>query len=291
MQFHDIAITGGNGLLGRFVAKRLAPRAAVTAIDLNPAADSDAAFVQADVTDYAALKAAFAGKDAVVHLAAIPNPRTTSQEKCFRTNTFSTWAVLQAAEDAGVRRVIVCSSDSATGLHYNPPGWPPQYLPVDEDHPLRPTEAYSLSKKVTEQIAKSFADRGKLEVLVIRPGHIIFEREYSEMRQRGSDLNNYHLWGHVVPEDAAQGFDLALQLDDGSFDVFFILAADGMNTRPTLDLFAERFGHAPEVRDPALYAENPTAGVFGIAHARKKLGYAPQFTWRDLEARTNAAAR
>jgi L-ribulose-5-phosphate 3-epimerase UlaE len=54
---------------------------------------------------------------------------------------------MQAAEDADVRRLSVASSGSVFGLSYNPPDWPPKYLPVDEDHPCRPTEFYSLSKR------------------------------------------------------------------------------------------------------------------------------------------------
>ena len=102
------------------------------------------------------LRRAFEGKDAVVHLAAIPNPRTAPADVTFQTNVQGAWSVLQAAENAGVKRVVVASSDSVFGLSYNPPDWPPQFLPVDETHPVRPTEFYSLSKHVTETIAQSF---------------------------------------------------------------------------------------------------------------------------------------
>ena len=218
----------------------------------------------------------------MVHLAAVPNPRTASPELCFSTNTMGTWCVLQAAEDAGVKRVVVASSDAATGLHYNPKDWAPLYLPVDEAHPVRPSEVYSLTKEITESIARSFAVRGKLEVIAIRPGHIVFEPEYPELTERGSNVQNYHLWGYVAPQDVAQGFDLALALEDGSYDCFFIGAADGLNTRPTLEMLKERFGALPEIRRPELYAQNPVAGVFDISHAEEKLGYRPQFNWRDF---------
>lgn len=284
MRYRNIAVTGGSGRLGRHVVELLAPEAEVTVIDIAPPARGDVAHENVSITDTEALKRVFAGKDAVVHLAAIPNPRTASPEKCFSVNTTGTWAVLQAAEDAGVKRIVVCSSDSTTGLHYNPEDWAPRYIPVDEEHPLRAIEPYSLSKVVTEVVAKSFADRGKLEVLVIRPSHIVFEPEYPEIGDRGGDVQNYHLWGYVAPEDVAEGFRLALEIEDGSYDIFFIAAEDGMNTRPTLELLEERFGTVPEVRNPALYEKNPTAAVFGIEHARRKLGYQPRKTWRDFKA-------
>lgn len=282
MRFKNVVVTGGGGRLGHYVVERLAPHYSVTVFDLKPSAVEGVPSRTVDSTDLAAMTEALQGVDAVIHLAAVPNPRTSTPEMCFRVNTQGTWATLQAAEAAGVKRVVVASSDSATGLHYNPEGWMPQYLPVDEAHPLRPSEVYSLTKEITESICRCFAARGKIEVIAIRPGHIVFRPEYPEIETRGSDVHNYHLWGYVAPEDVAQGFQLALEHPDGRYDCIFIGAADGMNTRPTLELVKERFGTVPEIRRPELYASLPTAGVFDITHAREKLGYEPRYTWRDF---------
>ncbi|MFG1348001.1 NAD(P)-dependent oxidoreductase [Xanthobacter autotrophicus DSM 431] len=291
MDFAHVVVTGGSGRLGRHVVERLKGKHRLSVIDTRPPADPEVGYMDVSILDTAGLRRAFPDVDAVVHLAAVPNPRTSSPELCFTTNTVGTWSVLQAAEDAGVRRVVVASSDAATGLHYNPKDWAPLYLPVDEQHAMRPSEVYSLTKEITECIARSFAVRGKLEVLAIRPGHIVFEPEYPELGERGSNVQNYHLWGYVAPQDVAQGFELALALEDGSYDCFFIGAADGLNTRPTLELIMERFGRLPEIRRPEIYAANPTAGVFDITHAVEKLGYRPQFTWRDFGGQAVAARK
>lgn len=284
-----IICTGGAGRLGQFVARRLAPKCALTILDLNPPADDALAgvpLVTADIRDLEALRQAFAGHDAVVHLAAIPNPRTAPADVTFNTNVQGAWSVLQAAEDAGVRRIVVASSDSVFGLSYNPPDWPPQFLPVDETHPVRPTEFYSLSKHITETIAESFAARGRLEVIVLRPVHVVFPPEYPELGERGSDPQNYHFWTFVAPEDVAQAFELALDADYHGYEVFTIAGAEGLNTRPTLEMAAERWGTLPEVRRPGLFAANPCASVMDISKARQRLGYDPQVTWQMLVERT-----
>ena len=273
-----VLVTGGSGRLGTYVVDRLKQTHVVTVLDIMPPKASDVDYLNLSITDLAALTAALKGVDAVVHLAAVPNPRTSTPQACFTVNTQGTWTILQAAEDAGVKRVVVASSDAATGLHYNPQNWAPQYLPVDEAHPLRPSEVYSLTKEITESICRCFAVRGKVEVLAIRPGHIVFEPEYPELSARGSDVQNYHLWGFVAPEDVAQGFELALGLADGTYDCIFLGAADGLNERPTLEMFKERFGYEPVVRKPEIYAALPNAGIFDISHARQKLGYEPRFT-------------
>jgi nucleoside-diphosphate-sugar epimerase len=220
----------------------------------------------------------------VVHLAAIANPRTAPADVTFRINVQGTWSVLQAAEDAGVKRVVVASSDAALGLHYNPPDWQPQYLPIDEDHPLRPIDFYSLSKEVTESICRSYANRGRLEVLAIRPTHIVFPPEYPELAARGSDVQNYHLWTYVAPEDVAQAFQRCLSVDRAPYQAFFISAAEGLNTRPTLELVRERYGKLPEVRAPAYFENNPTASLLHIARAREVLGFEPEISWRQMAA-------
>jgi UDP-glucose 4-epimerase len=283
MSYRKVVVTGGSGRLGRFVVERLKNKYEVSVIDTKPSDVAGVDYQNVDITDLAALTKAFEGVDAVIHLAAVPNPRTSSPEACFRVNTQGTWTALQAAEDAGVKRVIVISSDAATGLHYNPKDWMPQYLPVDEKHPIRPSEVYSLSKEVTESIARCFSVRGKTEVIVVRPGHIVFEPEYPELNARGSDVNNYHLWGYVAPQDVAQGIQLAMEHPDGSYDCIFLGAADGLNERSTLELIQERFGTTPEIRRD-VYSKNPRAGVFDITHAQEKLGYDPQYTWRDFRA-------
>ena len=181
----NVICTGGSGRLGQFVSRRLAPKCALTIVDLAKPADAalaDVPFINTDIRDLDALRKAFAGHDAVVHLAAIPNPRTAPADVTFQTNVQGAWSVLQAAEDVGVKRVVVASSDSVFGLSYNPPDWPPQFLPVDETHPVRPNEFYSLSKHVTETIAESFAARGHLEIIALRPVHVVFPPEYPNWR-------------------------------------------------------------------------------------------------------------
>ncbi|MBU2980203.1 NAD(P)-dependent oxidoreductase [Lentibacter algarum] len=277
-----LVITGGSGRLGRFVVDRLKEKYTVTVIDRIAPAAADVAYLDVDICDLKAMTEALTGADYVIHLAAVPNPRTASEEACFEVNTKGTWTLLQAAETVGVKRAVIAGSDAATGLHYNPVGWPPQYLPVDENHPMRPSEVYSLTKEITHAIGKSFSVRGKLEVLSICPAHIVFEPEYPELGARGADVHNYHLWSYVAPQDVAQGFELALEVADGSFDSFYIAAADGLNVRPTLEMLKERFGEVPEVRDASVYENHPTASVFDINRAREKLGYAPKYTWRDF---------
>jgi nucleoside-diphosphate-sugar epimerase len=237
------------------------------------------------------LKGALRSQEAVIHLAASPNPRIAPADVTFQVNVQGTWAVLQAAEDSGVKRVVVASSDAALGLHYNPPGWGPQYLPIDEDHPLRPVDFYSLSKECTESICRAYANRGKLEVIILRPTHIVFPPEFPELETRGADVQNYHLWTYITPEDVAQGFCSALDSPNGGHATYFLTAKDGLNTRPTIELLRERYGGLPPVRDATYFESNPCASVLDGRRARDRLGFEPKISWRDLVAARDGAKR
>src|SRR5215470_12768305 len=100
---------------------------------------------------------------AIVHAAAIPNPRDRPPEIVFDTNVRGSWHVFHAAARAGVRKFVLISSECATGLCYQKAEFPPEYLPIDEAYPLRPTEVYGLSKMAAETVAASFARSGKID--------------------------------------------------------------------------------------------------------------------------------
>ena len=99
----NIICTGGAGKLGQHVARQLKSLCALTILDLKRPIDNDLAdvsFRAADVTNLADMRDALTGADAVVHLAAIPNPRTAPAEVTFQTNVQGAWAVFQAEDGA-----------------------------------------------------------------------------------------------------------------------------------------------------------------------------------------------
>ncbi len=288
MAFERIAVTGGCGRLGAHVAAAAPGGRTVTDVDVAPPPCPGTDFVRADISDPEALARAFAGHDAVMHLAAVPNLFAAPPDVIVRVNALGTWNVLRAAETAGVRRVVLCSSDAATGYTLLPRHMaPPLYLPLDESHVLRPSDPYGLSKLLGEEAGRSFARRGALEVVALRPPFILFEDFHGEVAARAADPENYDgpvagapraagggPWFHYVePGDAARAFWLALELTEVSFDAFFVSAATTYAPEPTLDLVARFFGAPPNVVKPEVYRENPVAPLFDLSRARDVLGF------------------
>ena len=115
-----IAVTGVSGEVGGFVAKEL--RSAghdAVGVDLRePEALELSAFHRADIEDLPALTAAFAGCDAVVHLAALREPGLAADDVVFRLNTMGTFNALEAAVTCGVRRLVLASSEAVLGFSF-----------------------------------------------------------------------------------------------------------------------------------------------------------------------------
>ena len=142
-----IAVTGGSGKAGRAVVRDLLERGHdVLNIDRAPSdesstPDSPAPFLYADLTDFGQTLEALSGADwipgieAVVHLAAIPSPSHATPDLVFQTNIASTYTVFSAAERLKLKRVVWASSETTLGLPFDTP---PDYVPIDEQHPLRP---------------------------------------------------------------------------------------------------------------------------------------------------------
>jgi UDP-glucose 4-epimerase len=322
--FEKVLVTGGAGRLGRYVVKELAGHCRVSVLD-RPGASPPAANLSADVHDRTerpaapiglsvdvldldALSVAMQGHDAVVHLAAIDSSVTAAPEAVFDANVRGTWNALHAADRAGVGKVVICSSVSATGIDYTNPQLPPLYLPVDEAHPLRPSQAYGLSKQLDELIGRSFGSRGRMEVTCLRPSWVLFPEAARRVigHRRGAvppdpssnpvAPSGRHreplplLRSYVSPEDAARAFRLALELRGAPYDVFLITARDTFETEPTLAHLERTYGRLPEVRKPEVYEANPHASAFDISRAREILGWSPSSGWNEFAARFDKGA-
>jgi nucleoside-diphosphate-sugar epimerase len=282
-----IAVTGGSGKAGRAVVRDLAERGhEVLNVDRVPSPESYAPdgpipFVQADVTDFGqALEALSGGEtvpgiEAVVHLAAIPSPTHATPDQVFRTNVTSTHAVFSAAAKLKLRRVVWASSETTLGLPFERP---PDYAPVDEAH-MYPETSYALSKVVGEEIARQWSRWSGLPIIGLRFSNVMVRADYDKFPGYQDDphLRKWNLWGYVDESHVTESVRRALDADIQGAENFIIAAPDTVMKRPSRELMAEVFPSVP-VRDGV----EGTDTLLDITKARTVLGYAPEFTWREL---------
>ena len=272
-----IAVTGGSGKAGRYVVRDLLDHGyQVVNVDVVPPARSLTRFRQANLTDLGEVFEAFDGVDAVVHLAAIPNPDRFTPGHIFHNNTMGCYNVFTAAMQLKLARVVWASSETTLGLPFDREK--PAYAPIDEQHPLYPESSYALSKVVTEEMARQFHRWTGIPFIALRFSNVKDPEQYADYPSYWQDatLRKWNLWGYVDGRDVAQSCRLALEAPVSGAEAFIIAAADTVMNRPSRDLLAEVFPGVP-LNKPVGEFET----LLSIDKARQVLGYAPQYSWRD----------
>jgi nucleoside-diphosphate-sugar epimerase len=271
-----IAVTGGNGTMGRTLAPYLLEQGhQVVSIDralppaTGPLPGPRANFMTADVTDYGQVVGCLRGCQGVVHLAAHVSPATAPEPVVYIDNTAGSYNVLCAAATLGIQRVCLASSINAIGGVFS--HWPRyDYFPVDELHPSYAEDPYSLSKWVLEQQADAFARRdGTMSIASLRFHWLVDSREKAlELSGRFSDSATKHLWAYTLLPEAARACLLALTADFKGHEVFYITAPRVAAEGDSAALAARHFPQTPIRGDLA-----GQAGFFNCAKAERILGW------------------
>ncbi len=173
-------VTGGAGFIGSHLAQTLLARGESVRIadDMSTGKaanlavlDGRAEILTGDLADAAFAREAVAGVDTVLHQAAIPSvPRSVADPlTSHRANVDATVAVLVAAKDAGVRRVVYAGSSSAYG--------DAPELPKHEAMTPQPLSPYALQKLVGEQYLQLFTSLYGLETVTIRYFNVFGPRQ------------------------------------------------------------------------------------------------------------------
>ena len=289
-----VVVTGGSGKAGRAVVRELVEHEYdVVNADLVPSREPLAPLLTVDLTDYGETVEALRGADLVVHLAAIPAPRIRTVESTFRINMASTYNVFSAAAMLGLERVVWASSETVLGLPFGRtharsllddaaiPGHrtQPDYAPIDEQHPLRPHSSYSLSKVLGEEMARQYARWSGIPFIGLRFSAIREPADYESFSEywRDPHVGEWNLWAYVDARDVAQACRLALTAEVSGAEAFIIAAADTVMDRPNGALMSECF---PDVPLGSAADENQT--LLSIDKARRVLGYAPEYSWREM---------
>lgn len=254
-----ILLTGATGFLGASLARALlAEGHAVRALVRPQAARKgleglDVSYALGTVTDQKSLAYAMAGVGGVIHAAAdyrifVPNPGAMRE-----TNVIGTAAVMQAALEAGVPRIVHVSSVAT--LRPRADG-----TPATEADTATPEEAigpYKRSKTEAERVVEAMVQRAGLPAVIVNPstpigpydhrptptGRVILEAARGKMPAYvETGLNLVHV------ADCAAGVVAAL--DHGVVGERHILGGQDVSLAEMLRFIAAECGHRPPIRLP-----------------------------------------
>ncbi|MFF7592614.1 NAD-dependent epimerase/dehydratase family protein [Kitasatospora purpeofusca] len=213
-----VVVTGGAGFIGANLVRALLARPEVDQVRVvdNLSTGQKANLVgtgavlhEGTILDPALLDEAFAGADAVVHLAALPSvPRSVADPLAsHHANATGTLEVLEAARRAGGLYVAAASSSSVYGAN--------RELPKRETMRTAPMSPYAVSKLATEAYLAAYHHCYGLGVLPLR-----FFNVFGPLQPAG------HAYAAVVPaflDAALAGRPLTVHGDGGqSRDFTFV---------------------------------------------------------------------
>src|SRR5258708_2931425 len=232
-----VLITGAAGQIGTMLRPRLArPGRTLRLLDtapLTPGPGEEA--ISASVTSLDAMTAACRGADAVIHLAGIPGEALWSEIR--GVNIDGTYAVFEAARQAGVGRLVYASSNHAVGVS------PSATFPVEDYAFPAPDTYYGVSKVAGEALAPLYPHRHGLDAICIR---------ILTCAKRPQTVRSLSTW--LSPDDAGRLFEACLSAPRPGFRVVFGVSANTRGGWVSLDE-ARALGYEPRDDAEAYAAE------------------------------------
>lgn len=280
-------VTGGLGNVGQWIVDGLTDRGHdVTVLDVEHPGfhveqnRDDITFLKAELTDSGQVEDAIRDvePDYVVHLAAIPSLDRTTDVEVFENNVMATYNVFKSAARNGID-IAAASTESVYGMAWANETWVPDYLPVDENHPLRPEEEYGASKVICERVGDMVARRYGVQVASIRMTWIQYPGTYMS-RDICDNLSAgaRGFWSYLDVRDAASIYDTALRADFEGHEAFLASAENTYLDCPTVDAIKEVFGYVPDQCDL-----EGRESVFTTEKAHEMLDWTPSHSWETAK--------
>jgi nucleoside-diphosphate-sugar epimerase len=282
-----VVVTGSAGKVGKAtVAALTAAGHEVRAVDVAPPvferpAPGEPEYVQADLTDAGDAFAVTRDADAVVHAAALPEPTHNPPHVVFNNNLMGVFNIVEAAIRFGVGRFVNISSETVPGFFFPERAFLPDYVPVDEEHPIRPQDPYATAKHFGEQLMDAAVRRSDIRCISLRPSWVQhegnYERNLGPQVRDASELSP-NFWSYIDVYDLADAIALSVACDLPGHEVFYIASPDNVGNRDFEEVVREYYGDKVEIKKPL--PRRDASGI-SIEKARRMLGYDPKRTWSD----------
>jgi dihydroflavonol-4-reductase len=317
----SVLVTGATGFTGGHLARALVARGhAVRALVRDPARARDLAaagvtLVPGDLARRESLAAAVDGVEIVYNIAALYRQAGLPDQTYRTVNAEAVGWLVEAAADAGVRRLVHCST---VGVHGDI-----EHPPAGEDAPLRPGDIYQVTKVEGEAIARDAAGRRAIELVIVRPSGIygpgdrrLLKLFRGVARRRFVVLGDGKIFYHLTHiDDLVEGFHLAGTVPGAAGRTYILAGGEVRTLNEVVQTIAEEAGVAP-IRvhlpvwpfwvagaaceavcaplgvEPPLYRRRvdffTKSRAFDISRARAELGFAPAVDLRMGVRRTLA---
>ncbi|KAH6912014.1 hypothetical protein BKA70DRAFT_1535066 [Coprinopsis sp. MPI-PUGE-AT-0042] len=211
-----IALTGSNGRIGQRVVFHALKRGH-TVVGVDSSSDepvltdeclelfrssqgsffSRFSYQKVDLRNFEEVLEVLAGCDAVIALAAFPDP-TDYRVQTHNSNVVISWNILRACAELGITRIAQALSINVLTMAYCQTA-KHKCFPVDESHPCEPDEPYGLSKVIMEMQADTIRPKPPTAPTSVPRRDIANPEDGDKWRKKD-------LWGYVQIDSAADAF-------------------------------------------------------------------------------------
>lgn len=289
-------VTGATGYVGREIVRQLRERGKDVAALARTRPEAGVAWVKADLTDRSGLDRALDGKafDAIIHAASLPGD-TGDPRQMVSVNVDGLQNLLQYAVRSKARRFVLSSSISAYEWYPATKFKAPDYLPVDEEHPCRPRDMYSTTKRMQELLALTYWHQYQLPVAVLRLTAVVGPRgrgggrgwrEFAEKIAEGKRVQIPHfseqeLCHYVDLRDVGRMHVVAAE-HPGAVGEIFNCCGPGPTRGSEFVAIVKKLvpGITVECGFPWSMAQGGEIS-FSMEKAKRLLGYVPEHTLED----------
>lgn len=314
-----VLVTGAAGFTGGHLARSLAASGDhVRALVRDPACAGslqgpNLEVVTGDLTDRESLRRAIDGVEVVYNIAALYRQAGLPAPAYRAVNAEAVATIVTLAAEAGVRRVVHCST---VGVHGDI-----EHPPANEDAPLAPGDVYQETKVEGERLGREAAARTGMDLVIARPSGIygpgdrrlfkVFGKVATgRFVMLGSGRNAYHL---TYIDDLCEGFRLCATVPGAAGRTYILAGEEVTSLSEVISITAEVAGvRPPRVRlpvwpvwlagavceaacrpfglEPPIYRRRVDffrkSRAFDISRAKAELGYRPRVGLREGIART-----
>jgi len=283
---NTILVTGACGGVGSWIVDELRSEYNIVAVDLELPESTDIEnvnFRRIDLTDQGQVYETVLDiePDTVVHLGNLPHEQYDTGGRVFENNAISTFHILTMAGRVDAD-VVWASSETVYGTHWPAPELP-EYLPIDEKHPVRPWNGYETSKIAGEAAAMRVTNTYNISVTTIRPSWIQYPGNYQvtsirEAFELDSATSKGNLWSYIDIRDVVSIFVAGIKANVGGHEIYNAFGPDNYLGIETETIIEAGYGDLPD--ECSLMGDE---SAFSTRKAEEMLDWEPKYSWKTVE--------
>jgi nucleoside-diphosphate-sugar epimerase len=253
-------------------------------------------FIKSDITGYMDLSDSLKGKkfDTIIHMASLPGD-TGNPLEMVSVNVNGLLNMLEYARLSKVDRFVLASSISAYEWYPATKFCPPDYMPVDENHPCRPRDMYSTTKYMQELLSMTYYHQYGLPVSILRLTAVVGPAgkgggrswyEFAKSLSEGKKVQIPHfsteeLCHYVDIRDVARMFIAVAEKPGAVGEIFNCVGPEPVMGQEFADIVNKLY---PEVKVDCGFPWSMAQGgeiSFSMEKAKKLLDFEPIYSLED----------